>query len=514
MRIIIIVSILVSLFSLPLCAQQTAHTSHPNILYIMADDHTAQSWGIYGGILAPYAKNDNIKKLAAEGAVLNNVFCTNSICTPSRATILTGEYSNKNGVYTLNDALSPGKNNIAKDLQHAGYQTAMFGKWHLKKEPSGFDTFQVLPGQGVYHDPTYLNRNNWNDEEKGGDKKEGFVDDITTGMSIEWLKARDTSKPFFLMCHFKATHEPFDFAERNKGLFEGVEFPYPENFWDSGASTTGRSFSGQPLEEMGKRWVKASTGPWWTDYPGLPFTTEGLSKEEARKKIYQKLIRDYLRCAAGNDDNIGRLLDYLKSTGLDENTVVIYTADQGYFLGEHDFMDKRMMYEESLRMPFVIRYPKEIKPGTSINDMVLNIDFAALFADYAGIKKPAYIQGESFRKILEGQKEAGWRHEMYYRYWQHAPIRPAHFGIRNERYKLIFFYGLPLNMTGTVKENTPPAWEFYDLQKDPHEDHNAINDKQYASIIKQMKKELEKLKKEAGDTDDAYPEIKKIYPGD
>jgi len=512
MRTTSLAFILLYLFMQQVQAQEPKH-KRPNILYIMADDHTAQSWGIYGGILAPYAKNNNIKRLATEGAVLNHVFCTNSICTPSRATILTGQYSNKNGVYTLEDALSPDKSNIAKDLHAAGYQTAMFGKWHLKKQPAGFDTFAVLPGQGIYHDPSYLTKDNWNDEEKEGEKKKGFVDDISTDMTIDWLKARDTSKPFFVMCHFKATHEPFDFADRNKDLFDGVEFPYPENFSDSGASTTGRSFIGQSLEQMGKNWERASTGKWWTTYPGLPFSTEGLSKEEARKKIYQKLIKDYLRCAAGNDDNIGRLLDYLKQAGLDENTVVIYTADQGYFLGEHDFMDKRLMYEESLQMPFVIRYPQEIKPGTRVNDMVLNIDFAALFADYAGIKKPAYIQGESFRKILEGGHEKNWRHEMYYRYWQHDAIRPAHFGIRNERYKLIFFYGLPLDMTGTEKKTTPPAWEFYDLQKDPNEDHNAINDPQYASIIKKMKKELEKVKKEAGDTDEAYPELRKIYTG-
>lgn len=489
---------------------QRAVEKRPNIIFIMADDHTSQAWGIYGGILAPYAKNENIKRLANGGAVLNNVFCTNSICTPSRATILTGEYSNNNGVYTLSDALSPHKDNISKNLQAAGYQTAIFGKWHLKKKPAGFDEFTVLPGQGIYHNPTYLNKENWNDEEKSGKQIEGYVDDITTGMSIDWLKNRDTSRPFFLMCHFKGTHEPFEFADRNKDLLEGVEFPYPHNFWDSGASTNGRSFRGQPLEEMGRRWVAASNGPWWTTYPGLPFSLEGLSEKEARKKIYQKMIRDYLRCAAGNDDNIGRLLDYLSGNGLEKNTVVIYTSDQGYFLGEHDFMDKRMMYEESLRMPFVIRYPKEIQPGTEVNDIVLNTDFAALFADYGGIKKPEYIQGRSFRKILAGNQEKDWRKAMYYRYWQHAPIRPAHFGIRDERYKLIFYYGLPLNMTGTSKEVTPAAWEFYDLQKDPGEDRNAIDDPQYARIITKMKRELLRLKNEAGDTDDNYPEIRKL----
>jgi arylsulfatase A-like enzyme len=484
--------------------------SRPNILYIMSDDHTSQAWGIYGGILKDYVKNSNIKRIAAKGAVLNNVFCTNSICVPSRATILTGEYSNRNEVYTLGDALSPEKDNIAKQLQKAGYQTAVFGKWHLKKMPAGFDTFNVLPGQGIYHNPTYLNKNNWNDNERPGDTIKGFVDDITTEMSINWMKQRQDDKPFFLMCHFKSTHEPFDFAERFKDLYKGVEFPYPASFLDSGASTTGRSFPGQPLEEMGSRYVKASNGPFWTSYPELPFSTTGLSPIEARKKIYQKMIKDYLRCVAGINDNLGKLLDYLETTGLDKNTVIIYASDQGYFLGEHDFMDKRMMYEESLRMPFVIAYPKEIKGGTKLNDMVLNTDFAPLFADYAGISKPANMQGKSFRENLKGNTPKDWRTSMYYRYWEHNPNRPAHFGIRDTRYKLIFFYGQPLGMKGASKETSPAAWEFYDLQKDPAEIHNSINDTQYSAIIKKMKTELLRLKKEAGDSDDGYPAMQEI----
>ncbi len=502
-----------SLSSQYISAQKNASSSggRPNIIFIMADDHTSQAWGIYGGILQDYIKNNNIKRLAAKGAVLNNVFCTNSICVPSRATILTGEYSNVNGVYTLGDALSPEKDNIAKHLQHAGYQTAIFGKWHLKKMPAGFDTFNVLPGQGVYHNPGYLNKNNWNDTEKAGDTINGFVDDITTDMSINWMKQREEDEPFFLMCHFKSTHEPFDFADRFKDLYHGVDFPYPETFLDSGASTTGRTFKGQPLEELGRRYERASTGKFWTTYPGLPFTTEGLNPIEARKKIYQKFIKDYLRCVAGINDNLGKLLNYLETSGLDKNTVIIYTADQGYFLGEHDFMDKRMMYEESLRMPFVVAYPKEIKGGTRLNDMVLNTDFAALFADYAGISKPAFIQGKSFRKNLQGQTPKDWRKAMYYRYWEHSPNRPAHFGIRDTRYKLIFFYGQPLGMRGASKETTPLAWEFYDLEKDPKEKHNAINDAQYSSIIKNMKTALLKLKKEAGDSDERFPEMKNIY---
>ncbi|GAA0882633.1 sulfatase [Sphingobacterium siyangense subsp. cladoniae] len=485
-------------------------TQRPNIVFILTDDFTAQAWGVYGGILKDFVKNPNIEKLASQGAVLNNTFCTNSICTPSRATILTGQYSNKNQVYTLEDALDPDKENIAKDLRNAGYQTAVFGKWHLKKRPSGFDDFKVLPGHGVYHNPTYLSKDNWNDKEEAGTPYEGYVDDITTTMSLDWLKSRNPDKPFFLMCHYKATHEPFDFAERFKDYYKDVEFPYPPTFLDSGAITTGRSFEGQPLEELGRRYEQASVGPFWTSYPELPFSTKGMDPLEARKKIYQKFLKDYLRCVAGIDDNLGKIMRYLTTANLDENTVVILASDQGYFLGEHNFMDKRLMYEESLRMPFVISYPKEIKAGSRLDDMILNIDFAALFADYAGIKKPAYIQGESFRNNLKGNTSKAWRSAMYYRYWQHAPIRPAHLGVRDERYKLIYFYGQPLEMTGSDSKTTAPAWEFYDLQQDPMETHNAILDKKYVKEIARLKKKLAKLKAEAGDDDATRPAFQQV----
>lgn len=511
----------VKLFSLLCCtlvgvipfwghAQKSSIPQRPNIVFVLTDDFTAQAWGLYGGIFKDIVKNPNIEQLAREGAVLNNVFCTNSICTPSRATILTGQYSNKNQVYTLEDALDPEKENIAKDLQKAGYQTAIFGKWHLKKMPSGFDDFEVLPGHGQYHNPSYLSKTNWNDHETAGKPYLGYVDDITTAMSIEWMKKRNPDRPFFLMCHFKATHEPFDFADRFKDYYKDVEFPYPPTFQDSGAATTGRSFVGQPLEELGRRYEQASTGSFWTTYPELPFTTKGLDTLHARKKIYQKFIKDYLRCVAGIDDNLGKILRYLKSAHLDENTVIILASDQGYFLGEHNFMDKRLMYEESLRMPFVIRYPKEVQGGSTINDMVLNIDFAALFADYAGIKKPAYIQGRSFRANLMGSTPKEWRQAMYYRYWQHAPKRPAHFGVRDGRYKLIYFYGQPLEMTGSDKKTTAPAWEFYDLHEDPTETHNAIHDKRYRKEIGRLKKKLVRLKAEAGDDDQNRTEFQQI----
>ena len=234
--------------------------------------------------------------------------------------------------------------------------------------------------------------------------------------------------------------------------------PEPESLYDFGPETTGRTFVGQKLDELAKRMMKASKNPdkFWTNYPGLPFSTKGLDSIQARKKIYQKFIKDFMRCGAAIDENIGRLLDYLEESGQAENTVVIYTADQGYFLGEHGFFDKRMIYEESLRMPFVIHYPKEIKGGTRIDDIILNIDFASLFADYAGVENFHSGQGRSFRQNLSGNTPADWRKSMYYRYWAHAPRRPAHFGIRNHNYKLAFFYGQHLGLRGAEKkENTP-----------------------------------------------------------
>jgi len=487
--------ILFVLFGTVIVAQEEkSDSSRPNILFILSDDHTSQSWGIYGGILKDYVQNKNIKRLANEGAVLENAFCTNSICTPSRGAILTGQYSHVNRVYTLSEPLPDGHPNIAKEFSKNDYQTAVIGKWHLVKPPEGFDYFNVLPGQGRYWNPILKTKENWKDgyDVSGGKEYMGFSTDVIADLTIEHLQKRDVSKPFLMFCNFKATHEPFDYPKRFDSLYINDIIPDPESLFDFDKTTTGRSFQGQKLEYLGERWDKATAEPdkHWTTYPGLPYPLVGLDSIKKRKKIYQKLVKDFMRCGAAIDDNIGKLLDYLESEGIADNTIVIYTADQGYFLGEHGFFDKRLIYEESLRMPFVIRYPKEIKGGQRIDDIILNIDFAALMADYAGIAKPDFVQGESFRENLRGNTPENWRTQMYYRYWLHHPRRPAHFGIRDERYKLAFFYGQPLGMKGTDQQTTAPAWEFYDLQKDPKESHNAIGDFEYASIITKMKSSI------------------------
>ncbi|MDH4203841.1 MAG: sulfatase-like hydrolase/transferase, partial [Phycisphaerae bacterium] len=423
---------------------------------------------------------------------------------------ISGQYSHMNGVKTLYDALSPEKKNIAKVMQRGGYQTSLIGKWHLKKEPSGFDYYCVLPGQGRYWDPIMKTKDNW---KQGGRPYKGFSTDVIADMTIEWIKNRDKTKPFMAMCHFKATHEPFDYPERFKDLYKETDIPAPKSFYDQGSETTGRSFKGWSMDNLKKRYLSATQKmedkPGFMAYPGLPFSVDGLDNNEARMKTYQKFIKDFMRSGAAIDDNIGKILNYLDKAGLAENTIVIYTADQGYFLGEHGWFDKRLIYEESIHMPFVIRYPKEIPAGTHNSDIIENVDFSALFADYAVIEYPTSMQGHSFRENLKGNTPQNWRKYGYYRYWQHSEDLPGHFGIRGQRYKLAFFYGNGLQKN---KKNDPTTryWDFFDLQKDPHELHNAYNDPQYQDVIKAMKAEILHQRKLLGDTDEDNPEIQKI----
>ena len=464
----------------------------PNILYIMADDHAAQALSAYGGMLAQAAPTPHIDRIAREGMRLENCFCTNSICTPSRGVILTGQYSHVTGVYTLADPLDPDRPNVAKHLQAAGYQTAIVGKWHLHKDPSGFDYWNILPGQGVYHDPILI------EKDKGQQKHEGYVTDIITDFSLDWLKRRDPKKPFFLMCHHKAPHRPWQPAARHAKWLDDVTIPEPPNLLDryenrSRAAANARLKVG---ENMNKTDLK-------TDIP------TNLDRDALRKWAYQLYLKDYLRCIRAVDENVGRMLDWLDQSGLAQNTVVIYTSDQGFFLGEHGFFDKRFIYEESLRMPFLVRYPAEIAAGSVNSDIILNLDFAETFLDYAGRPAPADMQGRSFRANLHGKTPSDWRASMYYRYWMHLADHyvPAHYGVRTRKYKLIFYYGLPLGRSGAIKTPTDPEWELFDLQKDPHEMNNVYADPAYAPVVKELKAELLRLKAAVGDSDDPYPDL-------
>jgi arylsulfatase A-like enzyme len=488
-------------FLVSACGTEESKKSPPNILFIMSDDHTSQAWGIYDSPLDGVVQTPNISRLRDEGAKLTNVFATNSICTPSRATILTGQYSHKNGVYTLADTLSPEKETLATLLQAKGYQTGLIGKWHLKSRPAGFDYYNVLPDQGRYHNPILRDSGNW---EEGGKEYQGFSTDVITSQSLEWLKERKQDQPFMLLTHFKATHEPFNYPDRFDSLYKDTKMPEPKSLYDFYPEDTGRTFEGQVLEILGRRFEQNPSY-----YSSDSFSLEGLSRRETRSKIYQKFVKDFLRSGAAIDENIGRLLDYLDQQGLAENTIVIYTADQGYFMGEHGLFDKRMMYEESIKMPFVIRYPKEIDPGTTNEDIILNSDFAPLLLDYGGLSTPAQMQGRSFRTNIIGQTPDDWRDAMYYRYWMHQKHRPAHLGIRTERYKLIYLYGQPLRDI-YEEEPTKPAWEFYDLQKDPKELQNRYGNPAYKQEIERLKSQLLKLKKQVGDSDQQYPEMQSL----
>ncbi len=463
-------------------ALRGAAAEQPNILYIMVDDHASHAISAYGSRIN---RTPNIDRIAAGGVRLDNCFCTNSICTPSRAAILTGQYSHRNGVYTLADRLDGSRNNVAKELTNAGYQTAMIGKWHLANDPTGFDYWNILPGQGVYYDPVFINR---------GEKKkhQGYCTDLISDFSLDWLKQRDRKKPFFLMCHHKAPHRPWDPAPKYANLFDGQTIPEPDNLLDH---YEGRARSVAAVKmKVGEDSTKADLK---VDRPA------GLEGDALRKWAYQYYIKDYLRCIQSVDDNVGRLLDYLDADGIARNTLIVYTSDQGFFLGDHGFFDKRLMYEESLRMPFVARYPAAIKPGTVNGDITLNIDFAPLFLDYAGVKAPAEMQGRSFRSNMAGRTPKDWRTSMYYRYWMHNDNDhhvPANYGVRTREHKLIYYYGKPLGMAGAHEPATAPEWELFDMRKDPREMHNLYGDPAYAGVVKQLKAELAKLQKEYGDT--------------
>jgi arylsulfatase A-like enzyme len=459
----------------------------PNVLFILSDDHTAQAWGIYGGVLSDFVKNENIKALAEDGVVLDNMFCTNSICVPSRASILTGQYSHRNGVYLLSDALEPSVKTVAHAMQEGGYETALVGKWHLKKEPAGFDYYMVLPGQGRYHNPILKTVENWQDGDRGGVEYQGYVDDVITEQSIKWLKERDSDQPFFLCTQFKATHEPFGYPERHRDFLAEVTLPFPEGIHED-LNESGKVHPGWPLEILGGRFEQFAGGR----YPGGPFSLEGLEQRAAREKTYQKFVKDFLRAGAAIDDQIGKLISYLKAEGLYENTIIIYTSDQGYFLGEHGFFDKRFIYEPSLRMPTVIKTADAGLKASRVNDMLLNIDFAPTILSLVGLTIPASMQGQSFDRLLTlGSKSSQSykkREAIYYRYWTNSDQRPAHYGIRTQRYKLVNFYGLG-----------GEHWELYDLELDPDEGNNIYALYEQENWVAELKRKLMMEQDRVGD---------------
>ncbi|PDH40807.1 MAG: sulfatase [Rhodothermaeota bacterium MED-G19] len=487
----------------------TTKVEQPNIIFIMSDDHAFQAVSAYGHNLN---NTPNIDRIAKEGAIFNKGFVTNSICAPSRAVMLTGKHSFINGKVDNIQPYNWNQPNFAKSLQKGGYETALVGKIHLRGEPQGFDFWSVLPGQGHYYNPVFI---------ENGDtiQIEGHVTPITTEKSLDWLKnKRDQNKPFLLLYHQKAPHRNWMTEEKYLTLFDDKTFDPPSNFFDN-YEGRGRAAKEQEMKIDGH-------GYWGHDFKFLsdPFTGENtnfdrqlsrLTEEQRTKWLdaytpknnlfrsmnlegkelavwkFNRYIKDYLRTIQSIDDGVGEILDYLDSNNLSENTIVIYTSDQGFYLGEHGWYDKRFMYEESLRTPILMRYPKEIMRGTEINQLIQNLDFAPTFLDYAGIKIPKDIQGKSFRKIVN-QTHSEWRDAIYYTYYEYPSVHMVkrHYGVRTDRYKLMHFYY-------DIDE-----WEMYDLEKDPSEMNNVYGDPKYDNIKEMMHRRLQEMREQYGDSDD------------
>ncbi|TCP20764.1 arylsulfatase A-like enzyme [Scopulibacillus darangshiensis] len=466
---------------------QIQKKDRPNILFIMSDDHASHAMSCYGSKIN---ETPNLDRISNEGMRFDNCFCTNAICAPSRASILTGKYNHMNGVKTLFDDFDGRQPHVAKMLQQEGYQTAIVGKWHLGhggvSDPTGFDYWNIFPDQGAYHDPEMI--------EMGKDKIfKGYATDIVTNLSLDWLKKRNKDAPFFLMCHHKAPHRPWEPDEKHAHMYRDLNIPVPDTFNDdysnrAYAATEAAMRIDQDLNEI--------------DLKEKP--PENLSHEALKDWKYQHFIKDYLRCIASIDDNVGLMLNYLDKEGIVENTIVIYTSDQGFFLGDHGWYDKRFMYEESLRMPFIVRYPREIEPGSVQESMALNVDFAETFLDYAGISIPEDMQGNSLRPLMRGQTPNNWQTSMYYRYWEHLSdphLVCAHYGLRTKKYKLVYYYGEALGLKGTKDEPRTPEWELFDLEKDPKEMKSVYDDPDYSEAVNELKLELYHLKEELKDNE-------------
>lgn len=488
--------LLLALLAVGLATAGDAPTARPNILFIMADDHAAHAISAYGSRVN---QTPHLDRLAREGMRFDRCYAVNSICTPSRASILTGTYSHRNGTPVFNrfDGAQP---NVAKYLQAAGYYTVMIGKWHLGSDPTGFDDWIILPGQGVYHDPAFLT--------PGGRRViPGYATDVITDLTIERLRQRPKDKPFFLMCHHKAPHRPWDPDPKYAALFADHDVPEPATLRDdyAGRADAAREATMTIAKDLTRRDLKlpppaglsgAALAKWQQAKPmeltvevnGRPQTLTG---DALVKWKYQHYIKDYLRCIASIDDNVGRLLDFLDHEGLATNTVVIYTSDQGFFLGDHGWYDKRFMYEESIRMPFLVRWPGRIHPGGTQAAMALNVDFAPTFMEIAGQPAAPEMQGRSLAPLLRGERPPDWRTSWYYRYY-HDPgdhNTRAHYGVRTETHKLIHFW----------KQD---QWELYDLTRDPEELHNLYADPASAGTVTRLKAELKRLKAEVRDNDE------------
>ena len=478
----------------------------PNILLIFSDDHAYQAISAYDGRLN---HTPNIDRLAREGVRFDNALVTNSICAPSRAVVLTGKYSHLNGLLDNRQTFDGAQQTFPKILRQAGYQTALFGKWHLKSNPTGFDVWEVLPGQGSYYNPDFLTPD-------GRKRREGYVTELITGLTLDWLEnGRDRSKPFMVMCQHKAPHRNWMPAPSKLHLYDGVTFPEPPNLFDNyeHRATPARKQAMEIDRHMTlmadlKILPTGGTPPQDADY--RRYLGEYGRMNEAQKRMwdaayrprneafaranpqgrdlvrykYQRYLQDYLRCIASVDDSVGRILNWLDSTGEAENTLVVYASDQGFYLGEHGWFDKRWIYEESIRTPMLARFPGKARAGYVCESMVANLDLPETFLDAAGLRVPADMQGHSILPLLRGETPSGWRQSFYYHYYERGEHDVApHYGVRTDRYTLAHYYDTQ-------------EWELFDRMKDPHQMRSVYAEASYADVVKKLKAELTRLQRE------------------
>ena len=492
----------------------------PNILFIFSDDHAPHAIGAYDGWLKSVNPTPNIDKLAADGILFENSFCTNSICGPSRAVILTGKHSHKNGFMNNGNSFDWNQQTFAKVLQKSGYQTALYGKSHLKGTPQGFDDWKVLPGQGLYYNPDLITP-------EGRKKIHGHCTDVVTDIAVEWLKEkRDPKKPFILMVQHKAPHRNWMPAERHLHLYDDIDIPEPATLFDKWEDNAPPArfqeleidrhmdlnydlfvdltpdFNRPPSQKSQdrsawqnmKRMTPEQLKSWYAAYKpkDKAFHEAKLTGEDLVRWKYQRYAKNYLRCVKGVDESVGRLQETLKELKLDENTLVIYSSDQGFYIGDHGWYDKRWMYEESLKMPLIVKWPGVTKAGSRSKLMVQNLDYAQTFLDIAGAKQPKDMQGMSLKPLLEGKTPDTWRDSIYYHYYEYPSVHmvPRHYGIRTERYKLMHFYQFG------------EEWELYDLEKDPDELTNIYGKDGQAELTATLKKQLEDIRKKYEDDSD------------
>ena len=497
--------------------KDTVTAQKPNIIFIMTDDHDLQAISAYGHPISQLAKTPNIDRLAKNGALFTNNFCTNSLCGPSRATILTGKFSHKNGFRMNGDKFDSSQPTLPKYLKEAGYKTSLIGKWHLSSEPTGFDYWDILNDQGNYYNPEFINT-------KGKVVTEGYATDLITDKSINWLKKNAKGeKPFFMMVHHKAPHRNWMPALRHLNLYDSIKFPIPDTYFDNhegqvAAQQQLMTIYNDMYEGHDLKLTKAegspelAHNPWTTDFDRMTpeqrktwdkayqakndaFHRANLHGDSLARYKYQRYVQDYMATIASVDEGIGKILDYLDANGLTDNTIIVYTSDQGFYMGENGWFDKRFMYDVSMKQPLLIQYPGKIEKGAIIEAMTQNLDFAATFLDYAGAAIPKDFQGQSLKPLLDDAVSSDdFRDAVYYHYYDFPAFHMVkrHYGVRTKQYKLIHFY------------DDIDTWEMYDLKSDPEEQHNLYDHPEYTDVKKELHEKLKELQAQYGVTEKEF----------